>query len=487
LFNYRFLLETTAGIVFCLVGTIHLIGAGSASQSDRRLPNNIDRTRSNIIFISLDTLRRGGLDKSSLPEWPAGLKSYVEDSVYFKNLVSPSSWTLPAHASVFTGLKPYEHKALMRGRDQIDTNVRYYPEQLSENGYQTVAFTDGGFVESGYGFDRGFDRYVDGDVSPEHSLQENINRAQDWLSQERSSDHPFFMFLHTYQIHDYYRMRDTCLNQMKQKTNSLYKRLFSGSQPPGSIWTLPNDSSVTIRGAKWFYDCEVRQTLMGLSGFLKWLRLKNLYRTTTIILYSDHGEGFSLEPKIIGHGGGQLYESLVRVPGFVKFAGQSPPGGTVETQMPVEHLLPFVRFVMRNGFENNRSVLSMSDSLPPNIPKRFGKSITFGSGYKQVTSETGPRLSPVFFARTNSYKLIESGQGELHYYELSPRTMLETRVQPETIPESIQFKLRNNLSTYMKKSKPVYQDDFQRIRQFRSQDRPDDGKMETLKGLGYFE
>jgi len=102
-----------------------------------------------IIIILMDTLRKDAFDKW-LKEYNGKYKSIVENSFIFDNARSPSSWTLPSHISLFTGLYPSEHGMhelynKYRIPDVIKMSGEYKGKFLmdlaKENGYYTSGFS----------------------------------------------------------------------------------------------------------------------------------------------------------------------------------------------------------------------------------------------------------------------------------------------------------------------------------------------------------
>lgn len=102
----------------------------------------------NIVIILMDTLRKDAFDKW-LSEYNGEYKSIIENSFIFDNARSPSSWTLPSHMSLFTGLYPSEHEIHELGDksrilDVIKTSREYTGKTLMDlarkNGYYTSGF-----------------------------------------------------------------------------------------------------------------------------------------------------------------------------------------------------------------------------------------------------------------------------------------------------------------------------------------------------------
>src|SRR6185503_4108857 len=81
-------------------------------------------------------------------------------SARFSRAIAPAAWTLPSHASLLTGVYPNRHGAVHRDAT-IALATPTLPAMLARRGYETVAFTDGGFLDTSYGFGRGFERFDD--------------------------------------------------------------------------------------------------------------------------------------------------------------------------------------------------------------------------------------------------------------------------------------------------------------------------------------
>ncbi len=102
-----------------------------------------------IIIILMDTLRKDAFDKW-LKEYNGEYKSIVENSFIFENARAPSSWTLPSHMSLFTGLYPSEHGIhelynQSRAPDVIKSSREYNGKVLMdlarEEGYYTSGYS----------------------------------------------------------------------------------------------------------------------------------------------------------------------------------------------------------------------------------------------------------------------------------------------------------------------------------------------------------
>lgn len=161
-------------------------------------------SKPNLILISLDTLRADRLGTYNYKRATTPfLDSWAQRSVVFDHAVSVAPWTLPSHVSIFTGLYPSSHKVSRAKKRSIGKDTELLTETLRNNGYQTFAFTAGGYVSERYGFDRGFDSFTVNrgeHISETRGFPYTIKLAREKLA-GRDPKKPFFLFLHTYAVH----------------------------------------------------------------------------------------------------------------------------------------------------------------------------------------------------------------------------------------------------------------------------------------------
>jgi arylsulfatase A-like enzyme len=85
------------------------------------------------------------------------LRELRKEAIDFPGAISPGSWTIPSHASLFTGLYPWDHGAHYKS----GTTLRGEPETLAaylgRRGYATASFSANGFIQPAAGLTRGFD------------------------------------------------------------------------------------------------------------------------------------------------------------------------------------------------------------------------------------------------------------------------------------------------------------------------------------------
>ncbi len=278
-----------------------------------------DAERPGIVLISLDTLRADGLGCYGSPEAASPvLDALSRDAILFENEMIQLPGTLPSHISIFTSLYPKQHGVYPPDR-MLHKNIRTLPEIMQSAKFSTAGFTEGGYMNGDYGFRRGFDVFRD-DIRHWPVI---LNNGIQFLTHHQ--DKPFFLFMHTYSIHDPYQPPDI----FKQiYWNTPYIPSF---QPTGLNLTAVNRGrkTVTSRDIDYFkslYTAEIRFTDAELERFISFLKKTGLWDRTLLIITSDHGEEFLEHGKLVHE---QIYNQLLHVPLIVK-----PP------KWPYRHCVP---------------------------------------------------------------------------------------------------------------------------------------------------
>lgn len=300
--------------LFALLWLATLVASGCTSPSAPSAPPN-------VVLISIDTLRADhlgayGYARATSPN----VDALAREGALFENAVSPSSWTLPAHASLLTGVSPYVHGAVAP-QNRIRDDVPTLAERLRERGYATEAFVNAPFLSSRYGFARGFDRFheVRGTEASHHQ------GVLDAIRSERRR--PVFFFIHYMDVHTPYQPPPE-YNRFASVTSQRDVLARQGIEDGGMLKLLravadgeatltPGDRDVLVD----LYDGEILAMDAKLGELVATIR-EHLSRDTIIIVTSDHGEEF-LEHGSLLHGR-TLYEEVLHVPLVVAGPGVKP-------------------------------------------------------------------------------------------------------------------------------------------------------------------
>jgi len=295
----------------------------------------------NVIIISIDTLNRNALRAfaGSARPLPA-LDAFAEESVRLVNAYSSASWTLPAHASLLTGLYPDRHGANKKTQ-ALGIRVSTVAEALRSRGYETVAFTGGGLLHAAYGFSRGFDRYdehlakraeaatirLPREGKPPTSRGEDLfARAIAFVSQRPAETGPLFLFLQTYSVHDYFSAREWAVERLGDGVE------IEGAQHLACLNGRRRCSPQDWDRLRSLYRAEVEHLDAGFGRLVAALERAELWDRSVVFFLSDHGEGFDVEHRRIHHGG-RLHADQLHIPLVVRVPGQAPRDETAPVSL----------------------------------------------------------------------------------------------------------------------------------------------------------
>ncbi|HEY7817757.1 MAG TPA: sulfatase-like hydrolase/transferase [Vicinamibacteria bacterium] len=248
----------------------------------------------NLVLVSVDTLRADHLSSygAGFQQTPH-MDRLASEGVLYENMSTVAPTTLPAHASLFTGLTPAAHGVRDNVGFYLGESVTTLAEHLKSHGYGSGAFVGAFVLDSRFGLDRGFDRYDDVIDEGAKSVDSGfvtqrrgalvLKSALDWLDSRSEASAPFFAFIHFYDPHTPYE------------------------------------------GG---YRSEVAYVDSLVGELLSWLEARGLDERTVVALTSDHGESLG------EHGeethGLFLYQSTLRIPFLLRYPG-APAGSRIST------------------------------------------------------------------------------------------------------------------------------------------------------------
>ncbi len=254
------------------------------------------------------------------------LDGLAEESVVYTHAIATSSWTLPAHASLFTGKFTASHGARYdsegplrltdgiggpenwseyraRGLSPSETTLA---EILKEAGYVTGAVVGGPWLKKVFGFDKGFDHYDDAQIHTVNGrlASEVTSAALQWI--EKEADHELFLFLNYFDPHIPYSAPEPFTYQF-----------FSGGE--ASL-----DEELSVEEMSNLYDAEILYMDHHIGRLLEGLKRLGIYEHTLFIVTADHGELLGEHDKR-GHGT-SLYQEEIHIPLFIRYPyGEVPP------------------------------------------------------------------------------------------------------------------------------------------------------------------
>jgi arylsulfatase A-like enzyme len=288
-----------------------------------------------LLLISIDTLRADHLGCYGYArETSPNLDALATRSIRFANVLSTTSWTLPAHATLLTGLYPGEHGA-QTDQLALPPSAPTLATVLGARGWETFAATSHVYLGPRFGFARGwsaFDHAAAEEAAHVPVAHKVVDSALRWLDGRAERQRPFFMWLHVFDPHwDYSPPSpfDTLFDPeytgtQKGDHDSLrpyIRALADGPIPPLARRDLEHLIAL--------YDGEIRFVDHELGRLLGELEARGLLEGTLVAVTSDHGEEFMEHGSIEGHQW-TLHDEVVRVPLLLKLPGDTHAGLVVD-------------------------------------------------------------------------------------------------------------------------------------------------------------
>ena len=416
-------------------------------------PNWIDPSRStnnreadsespNVVLIVLDTLRADHLSAYGYARKTTPfLDSILTESVLFENSYSNAPWTIPSHASIFTGLHSFAHQATLEHvylREEIDTLA----EILGANGFQTAAFVANPWIGEHTGLAQGFARFRTAGIGSvkdmylltrlSHSCSEDqgaqiaLEQFKRWITQH--ADERFFIFINLMEMHLPY-------GQVPEPFSSTYTtRTVEDRELTKQItYNLPeyfcrkrqlDESRKTSALA--LYDGALNYLDSILQRIYTLLHDRQLLDDTLLVITSDHGEHLGEDKgRLIDHQF-SMRDELFRVPLIVRYPRLFNPGHREDELVQGVDLFPTILEAVGIPIPagtQGRSLLHRNESQDtrPIVSEYFTHEAPLLNKLAQMSptcdfSQFSRRLRVV--RKDSRYKLLLSSEGDRHLYDL---------------------------------------------------------------------
>lgn len=326
--------------------------------------------RPNVLLIVLDTVRADhlsvyGYARSTTP----GLERLAREGVTFEQALAPAPWTLPSHATLFTGLYPVQHHS-GRFHPRLDQHLTTLPELLHAQGYQTVAFSNNTWISRATNFHQGFDHFEDfrgiwrvwrsasrllavqvyrvfrpAQLHGDHSGGAGVtNQAiRRWFNAQHDPSRPFLLFINYLDAHFPYHPPDPYWRKFVEPAHlALATELLDDKAQDDADYTPP---PIKWEPAKWgaltdLYDGELFYLDAMLTELFDDLRQRGLYDDTLVVITSDHGEHLG-EHDLFLHRF-SVYEPTLRIPLLMRLPGRLPAGLRVPDWVGLTDVFPTV-------------------------------------------------------------------------------------------------------------------------------------------------
>jgi arylsulfatase A-like enzyme len=396
-----------------------------------------------VLVVSLDTTRADHLSTYGYPrDTSPNLTAFAADALRFTQARSPAAWTLPGHASLFTGKYPSRHGAhlagawlpgrSMEGRRQVafplHARAVTLAETLRDRGYRTAGFVANfSYLYRDFGVAQGFAHYEDRPALlfrlrphavravqrfvPSFCLKSfrsawEINAAAlSWLD-AAPAGRPVFMFVNYLEPHQPWLASppwDRWSRDLPHADRLAQKDLYTHEVK--ELGELERAFIVAN------YDGQVAAMDAAFGELIEALRARGRYEDTMIVVTSDHGE-FLGEHGQLGHTGRMLYEPVLAIPLVVKWPGAARPRGEAHGVAQLVDVLPTVAAatgavlpadVQGEVLPDVTHAALAEEDINPFLVSRYG--------------ETYNRAVRVLYDGT--YKLISTSRGEHMLFDLA--------------------------------------------------------------------
>ncbi len=288
-----------------------------------------------VFMISVDTLRADHLQSYGYKiKNSKFLNEFTNDSVIFNNCFSTSSWTLPAHISLFTGKGVFEHGILTKY--QVLKKESTSLAQFLGKDFYLKSFNGGLFVSPKYGFYKGFDLYQC--LPYPADSYKLFFKVLDYL--DGSPKRNNFFFLHTYQVHSPYSAhKDHDISE--EIFNETLKKSYALPNDLGGKNFIYKEISPEVReNIVKLYDAEIEYFDKSFGNFIKELKKRKIYDNSMILIFSDHGEEFY--DHMGWEHGHTLYNELIHIPLMIKFPKSEFKGKKIDAYVSICDIMPTI-------------------------------------------------------------------------------------------------------------------------------------------------
>jgi arylsulfatase A-like enzyme len=359
-----------------------------------------------VLLVSIDTLRADhlgcyGYEKPTSPN----LDALAAESIVFDAAWSTGPWTLPAHASLLTGLYPTHHGA-RRERDPLSPGVATLAEALRARGFATGGVVNAIFVSEYFDLDRGFDSHetVANNERPRGTAREVTRRGLAWL--DAQGERGTFLFLHYFDPHSDYtavsRFREpfaTGGGRLRGHTRDLYRLNATGIHPE------PRDLAHLVA----LYDAGIRQLDHDLGSLFASLRERGRMEDTLLVVTADHGEELADHGRFSHE---RHYQETLRVPLIVRLPGAARGGTRISEPVSLVDVAPTILGAV------GAAAGAPADGV--DLAPLWSGGTSPGAS-RRIFAQTGPRMrDDLRSVREGGFKLIlDRGSGARELYDLA--------------------------------------------------------------------
>jgi len=450
-------LTTVKSIALCLI--VFLLFSINCTRKVRDI---------NVVLISIDTLRPDhlgcyGYKRNTSPF----IDEIAKDGVLFKNVISSSSWTAPAMASLFTSVNPSVHgvnhgvnkQGTIYNREVLSDSLATISSVLKEHGFFTMGFSSNLHMSKEMGFAKGFDVYKCTRFSNANRLNKVILKDKD---KNFRKDKKFFLWIHYFDPHWPYSAQDPWIRRYNSNEKNFEDVDFKlKSDIFKDKYNLKNNKEL-LENLIDRYDSEINFLDRKISLLFKKLPIDE---NTLIIITADHGEEF-LEHNDFTHGN-NLYNQTVKIPLIIRLpASMNIKGISIEENVGIIDIFPTILDILNIPIELKLD----GKSFLPLIENRK-------SSDKRII------VSELYREEANILSLIQGKWKYIHDYKENKAELYDLKMDRDEKINLIDKNpaIRSNMENQLKK----YLESVKGRKIKPKVINPDEDTLKRLKSLGY--
>jgi arylsulfatase A-like enzyme len=383
----------------------------------------------NVLLIVLDTARPDAFTAYGVSHGLATpiFDAMASEGVLFRNARSTSVWTLPAHASLFTGLFPSRHGAHHESH-RLAADVVTMAELLAPS-HDTAGFSENPHIGRAKGFAQGFATFEE-TWREESSAQrpDTLQLALAWLDARKGSARPFFVFVNLMDAHLPYApparwARDVLPGAIDPATADRLSRL-TGREARLYMAGRLSLTPLELEGLRALYQAEVSHADARMGTLVEHLRDSGELDRTLVIAVSDHGENIG-EHGLMEH---QLClcETLLRIPLVLRLPGVLPASQQRDAPVQLVDLLPSVldaAGIPRRRWPELEGMSLLDGDLPSDRPvyAEYMRPLRQRERFAKLAPEFdfAPYDHRLRSIQVGSLKLVASDRGGVELYDLA--------------------------------------------------------------------
>jgi arylsulfatase A-like enzyme len=324
---------------FLLLAWVCLLGACGSPRRPNILLVVIDTTRADHLSI-------GGYGRPT----DRTLARLAREGVSYTQAYSPAPWTVPAHASLFTGQYPSLHRVDC-GALRLPDEVTTLAETLRDGGYRTAAATANPWISTTYNFQQGFDTFIETwrTVPPDSEdtgaglTNDEIVRFLRWRQDNPDARRqPFFIFINYFEPHlPYHPPEPERSRFLRQGAAADRVARLSRLGHPDEMRFILGLSDLTrddLGILSDLYDGEIAYADRRLGEVLQVLGELRLLDDTVVAVTGDHGENLG-DHGLLDHKM-SVHDTLLRVPLVLRYPRRIPGGQVIASPVQMHDLYP---------------------------------------------------------------------------------------------------------------------------------------------------